>query len=167
MLFVAKVPTPRSVNAGHYFQGRQGQMFWNRLREYGLLIPTTEFEDDSLLDHGYGLTDIVKVPRDYDDEPSNAEYREGLHRILDLFRLHRPNVVVFVYKKVLDQILRFGFGISAKSSYGFNPFLETQFGTRVFAFPLPGTPCKAAQAVVAMQELRQMCGLNDASARND
>ena len=136
-------------------------MFWNRLRECGLLIPTTEFEDDSLLDHGYGLTDLVKVPRGYGDEPSDAEYREGLHRILDLVRLHRPKVVVFVYKKVLDQILRFGFGISARSSYGFNPSVETQFGARVFAFPLPGTPCNTAQAIAAMKEFCQVCGLKN------
>ena len=159
VLFVAKTPAPVSVKAGHYFQGTQGRMFWNRLKEYGLLRPTTEFEDDSLLEHGYGLTDIVKVPRAYGNEPSDAEYRAGLARILDLVRLHRPKVVVFVYKRVLDQILRFGFGVGTKASYGFNPAVEGQFGTRVFAFPLPGTPCTAAQAVAAMKELVKVCGV--------
>lgn len=37
ILFIAKTPATKSVNAGHYFQGRQGQMFWNRLKEYGVL----------------------------------------------------------------------------------------------------------------------------------
>ena len=133
-------------------------MFWNRLKEYGLLKPTTAFEDDSLLTHHYGLTDIVKVPRAFGDEPSDAEYRAGLQRILELVRSHRPKVVVFVYKRVLDQIVRFGFGVKAKSTYGFNPSLEEHFGTRVFAFPLPGTPCTAEQAMVAMQELSTICG---------
>jgi hypothetical protein len=157
VLFVAKTPAPVSVEAGHYFQGAQGQMFWNRLKEYGILAPTTEFEDDSLLDHRFGLTDIVKVPRAYGNEPSDAEYRSGLARILNLVRLHHPRVVVFVYKRVLDQILRFGFGIGEKARYGFNPAFESQFGTRVFAFPLPGTPCTSAQAAVAMKELMQAC----------
>jgi hypothetical protein len=31
MLFIAKTPAPVSVEAGHYFQGRQGKMFWNKL----------------------------------------------------------------------------------------------------------------------------------------
>jgi len=158
VLFIAKTPALVSADAGHYFQGAQGQMFWNRLKEYGLLMSTTEFEDDSLLDHGFGLTDIVKVPRAYGNEPSDAEYRAGLSRILDLVRLHRPKVVVFVYKRVLDQILRFGFGVGSKAGYGFNPAVEGQFGTRVFAFPLPGTPCTTAQAVTAMKELVKVCG---------
>ncbi len=108
--------------------------------------------------HGYGLTDIVKVPRGYGDEPSDAEYQEGLARILELVRVHHPEVVVFVYKRVLDQILRFGFGIRKKARYGFNPTFEREFGARVFAFPLPGTPCKASEAATAMEELVKVCG---------
>ncbi|MEY8000947.1 hypothetical protein AB8U03_12220 [Clostridium sp. Mt-5] len=34
ILFVGKVPTPFSVKEGHYFQGRQGKMFWNKLQKY-------------------------------------------------------------------------------------------------------------------------------------
>lgn len=157
VLFVAKTPAPVSVEAGHYFQGAQGRMFWNRLKEYGLLKPTTAFDDDSLLEHGYGLTDIMKVPRAYGNEPSDAEYAAGLGRILKLVRAHRPKVVVFVYKRVLDQILRIGFGIQVKASYGFNPPFEERFGTRVFAFPLPGTPCTRDQAAVAMLALVKAC----------
>src|SRR4051794_18532650 len=70
VLFVAKTPAPVSVEVGHYFQGAHGRAFWRGLRKAGLLNPTTDFEDDSLLDHGYGITDIVKVPRSFGDEPS-------------------------------------------------------------------------------------------------
>ena len=163
VLFVAKTPAPVSVEAGHYFQGSQGRMFWNRLNEYGLLKPTTAYEDDSLLEHGYGLTDVVKVPRASGNEPSDAEYAAGVGRILELVRLHRPRVVVFVYKRVLDQILRIGFGIRTKASYGFNSPFEERFGTRVFAFPLPGTPCTTVQAAVAMATLVKACGAPAAS----
>ncbi len=153
ILFIAKTPAPISVKAGHYFQGTQGRMFWNRLIEYKLLRPTTPFEDDSLLDHQYGLTDIVKVARAYGNEPSDAEYAAGTQRILELVRVHRPKVVVFVFKRVLDQVLRFGLGITKKSGYGFNPSLESLFQSRVFAFPLPGTPCTSEKAECAMREL--------------
>jgi hypothetical protein len=37
MLMIAKTPAFVSVDAGHYFQGRQGRMFWNRLIDYRLL----------------------------------------------------------------------------------------------------------------------------------
>lgn len=158
VLFVGKTPAPESVAACHYFQGAQGRMFWNRLKEYGLLKPTTRYEDDSLLDHGFGITDIVKVPRASGNEPSAAEYVAGMHRILDLIRVHRPAVIVFVYKKVLDEMLGRRFGIREKSTYGFNPDVEKCFGTRVFAFPLPGTPCTKAKAAAAMRKLVEAVG---------
>ncbi|WP_432263353.1 uracil-DNA glycosylase family protein [Cupriavidus sp. TMH.W2] len=158
VLFVAKTPAPVSVDAGHYFQGKHGKAFWNRLMEYGLFNPTTKFEDDSLLDHGFGITDIVKLPRSYGSEPSRAEYVAGMDRILEVIRAHRPSVIVFVYKGVLDKFLLHRFDIRRKSAYGFNPDLEEHFGARVFAFPLPGTPCTAAQAVAAMNDLADVLG---------
>ncbi len=158
VLFVGKTPAPESVAVCHYFQGAQGRMFWNRLQEYGLLKPTTRFEDDSLLDHSFGMTDIVKVPRASGNEPSAAEYVAGTERILDLIHIHHPGVVVFVYKKVLDEVLGRRFGVREKSAYGFNPDAEKYFGTRVFAFPLPGTPCTRAQAAAAMRELVEAVG---------
>jgi hypothetical protein len=165
-LFVAKTPAPASVEAGHYFQGRQGKSFWSGLKKYGLLKQTTGFEDDLLLEHGYGLTDIVKVPHPFGTEPSFQEYRDGLPRILELIRTHRPRVVVFVYKGVLDKIISLQFGIKQKADYGFNENLDSLFGTRVFAFPLPGVgSCKTALRRLAMQHLRDClptgCEKND------
>jgi len=99
VLFVAKTPSPVSVKARHYFQGRQGRMFWNKLLNYGILTSMTKFEDDSLLDNGFGITDVVKKPRTYGNEPSVGEYRQGFDRILDLVAKHSPLVVVFVTKQ--------------------------------------------------------------------
>lgn len=158
VLFVAKTPAPASVAVGHYFQGAQGKMFWNRLREYGILKSATKFEDDSLLDHGFGITDIAKVPRAYGNEPSREEYAAGMGRILGIVRDHQPSVVVFVYKGVLDQILKCRFGVRQKAVYGFNRDVEHHFGAQVFAFPLPGTPCTSAQAAVAMRNLADAIG---------
>lgn len=157
ILFIAKTPATKSVAAGHYFQGRQGQMFWNRLKEYGILgTKSGTFEDENLIDNKFGLTDIVKKPRDFGDEPSEREYREGLERILNLINKHKPKVIVFVYKKVLDNILRWGHGLNVKSVYGFNDDLKKYFDSEVFVFPLPGTPCTTDQGIKAMNELKQM-----------
>jgi mismatch-specific thymine-DNA glycosylase len=157
ILFIAKTPAPVSVNAGHYFQGTQGRMFWNKLANYNILkVPYGEYEDDYLLENSYGITDIVKVPRSYGNEPSNEEYKEGLNRILDLMKAYKPKVICFVYKKVLDQVLKYGFHKNIKSDYGYNPDLEKDFGTKVFVFPMPGTPCKSDLAHSSMLSLKQL-----------
>ena len=154
MLIVAKTPAPVSVVAGHYFQGSQGTAFWNRLTEYGVLtVPPGRFPDEFLLAHGYGLTDVVKVPRGFGNEPSDDEYRQGLPRVLMLVADLRPTVLMFVYKRVLDNVLRLGFGRREKSAYGFNPHFDPLFGARVFVFPMPGTPCTREVAHAAMSEL--------------
>ena len=130
-------------------------MFWNKLAKYNILqIPYGEYEDDYLLENSYGITDIVKVPRRYGNEPSEDEYVQGMNRILILIKTYKPKVVMFVYKKVLDQILKLNLRIDRKSIYGFNPELEKDFGTRVFAFPMPGTPCRSELADSSMLELK-------------
>lgn len=153
VLFVGKTPAPRSVDVGHYFQGSQGSMFWNRLKEYGLFRQMTDFEDDSLLAHGYGLTDVARIPHSYGDEPSDEEYQVGTCRILEVANKHHPAIIVFIYKKVIDKILEFQFGIKQKASYGFNPWHDQRFGARVFVFPLPGTPCTKEEGRKAMEQL--------------
>jgi hypothetical protein len=78
-------------------------MFWNRLSEYNILkVPANKFADECLLTNKYGLTDIVKVPRDYGNEPSDEEYKQGLGRIISTIEKCKPKVIVFVYKKQID-----------------------------------------------------------------
>lgn len=158
ILFVAKTPAPESVQKGHYFQGKQGCSFWKILKQYRILGPTAGFEDDALLQHGYGLTDIAKEPRTFGHEPSVEEYQAGARRILELIRVHRPKITVFVYKRVLDKIIEFEFGITKRATYGFNQQVERYFGCKVFAFPLPGTSCTRELAKAAMDELATACG---------
>jgi len=157
ILFIAKTPALISVGIGHYFQGKQGTMFWNRLSEYNILkVPSGKFADDYLLENNYGITDIVKVPRDYGNEPSNEEYKEGSEKIIYIIKKHKPKVIVFVYKKVLDNIMSLNFDHKLKSSYGFNPSLERYFNAKVFVFPMPGTPCKKEQAIKEMTQLKKL-----------
>lgn len=157
ILFIAKTPAPVSVKAGHYFQGTQGRMFWNKLANYNILnVPYGEYEDDHLLENSYGITDIVKVPRSYGNEPSDDEYKQGMSRILELIKFYKPKVICFVYKKVLDQIIKLSFNRNEKSIYGFNHSLDKDFGTKAFVFPMPGTPCKSDLAHSSMLSLKQL-----------
>ena len=45
LLFVGLNPSPVSVKAGHYHQGRLGRTFWRRLMLAGILPPGTPVED--------------------------------------------------------------------------------------------------------------------------
>lgn len=157
MLFIGKVPTTNSVNEGHYFQGRQGTMFWNKLKKYSILnVPVGNYEDEYLLEQGYGIIDIIKVPREYGIEPSSDEYKEGAKGISDVIYKYNPKIVVFIYKKVLDKLLKYAFNIDMKAQYGFNYNLEETFGSKVFVFPMPGTPCVRIDANKHMEELKEV-----------
>ena len=142
VLFIGKTPSPVSVEAGHYYQGRMGKGLWKRLDEYGLLhAGAGEFGDDLLLANGFGMTDLCKVPRPFGDEPTEREYVEGWERVSGVITLTRPRILTFVYKGALDKVLKYSFGWDHKSEYGFNDDLMRTFGRRVFAFPLPGVAC--------------------------
>jgi hypothetical protein len=154
MLLIGKTPSPVSVDAGHYFQGRQGKLFWGRLEESDILHAGPDsFHDDLLLEHGFGLTDIAKQPRPFGEEPSAAEYEEGWQRVAGLVVHLRPRILTFVYKGSLDRVLRLSFGWRHSAGYGFNDDLVRTFGRRVFAFPLPGTPCTLRESQRAMADL--------------
>jgi mismatch-specific thymine-DNA glycosylase len=157
ILFIAKTPAIKSVELGHYFQGQHGQFFWNKLKNYNILkVKSGTFEDENLIENNYGITDIVKVPRNYGSEPTAEEYKIGLNRILNIIKKYRPKVIVFVYKRVLDNILKFGFDVSPKTEYGFNPKLKSYFKSNVFVFPMPGTPCTKEQGDNAMNDLTNL-----------
>jgi uracil-DNA glycosylase len=142
VLFVGKSPAPVSVESGHYLQGRMGKGFWKRLDEVGLLHAANgEFHDDLLLDNGFGMTDVCKLPRPSGEEPGQAEYTEGWERVNGIITRTRPRILTFVYKSALDKVLEYSFGWEHKSGYGFNDDLMRTFGRRVFAFPLPGVAC--------------------------
>ena len=152
ILFVGKVPAPHSVSAGHYFY--KNAAFWNRLKEFGIMtVPHGQYGDDCLVEHNYGITDIIKKPRSFGNEPSDAEYKEGIARFFDLLRTNRPKVLVFIYKGALDKILHIKYGIKTYAHYGFNVELESLFNSKVFAFPMPGTPCRREDAHLHMKEL--------------
>ncbi len=104
MLFIAKTPAPTSVEIGHYFHGRQGKMFWNKLVENGILSVTPNtFEDENLLYHGYGITDIVKEPREFGNEPTRQEYQNGLKQIPASVHQYLAVLCLGVFNRRIDQ----------------------------------------------------------------
>ncbi len=100
LLFVGLNPSPVSVEAGHYHQGRLGHTFWRRLMTAGILPQGTPIEtaDDALLAAGHGITDLIKTPTAR-DEASDALLITGVGPLWQKIALWRPGAVVFIYKR--------------------------------------------------------------------
>jgi len=139
MLIVGKTPACVSVKEGHYFRGTHGKRFWKLLGAHtAFKRGAAAFEDESLLQYGFGITDIVKKPREFGKEPTKEEYCEGIKGVQNLILTYKPAILLFVYKRSLDKWMRWQFGHSAKATYGFDRPAEREFNRAVFAAPLPG-----------------------------
>lgn len=101
LLFVGLNPSPVSVAAGHYHQGRLGRRFWTRLGRAGVVPADVapEAGDDALVAAGHGITDLLKLPTPRDDA-TDAELTAGVGPLWQKIALWRPGAVVFVYKRV-------------------------------------------------------------------
>jgi double-stranded uracil-DNA glycosylase len=100
LLFVGLNPSPVSVTAGHYHQGRLGRAFWRRLRTAEVIPPAIEGEwaDDALMAAGHGITDLLKVPTPR-DEATDAALTAGVGPLWQKISIWRPAAVVFIYKR--------------------------------------------------------------------
>ena len=103
LVFVGLNPSPVSVAAGHYHQGRLGRRFWSRLRSAGLIPAEAETEraDDALVAAGHGITDLLKKPTAR-DEATDDELRAGVGALWQRVALWRPAAVVFIYKRAAE-----------------------------------------------------------------
>ena len=103
LLFVGLNPSVVSVEAGHYFQGQLGHLFWRRLMAAEILPADTEIAtaDDTLVAAGHGLTALIKTPTPR-DEASDATLRSGVGPLWQKVAIWRPAAVVFVYKRAAE-----------------------------------------------------------------
>jgi G:T/U-mismatch repair DNA glycosylase len=103
LLFVGLNPSPVSVAAGHYFQGRLGRAFWERQIVAQVLPKDTPIEtaDDMLVAAGHGVTDLLKVPSARDTATDDV-LRAGVGPLWRKIAIWRPAAIVFVYKRAAE-----------------------------------------------------------------
>src|SRR6266511_1148251 len=121
ILLVGVNPAPRSVAAGHYYQGQIGKRLWARLQRVGLLtepvIPGAE--DEAFGRAGNGLTDVVKRPTLSAAEVSIEELDAGTTLLRAKVRAWKPGLVLFAFKAAASAALG-----TAELRPGFGPDLE-------------------------------------------
>lgn len=137
-------PAPTSVRAGHYYQGRLGQGFYERLRRAGLLPRTPGWEDDLAFERGIGFTDIVKRPTAKAAEVRPVEFEHGRALVCEKVEAAAPQFVIFTFKKTAEVLFGSiaGNGLIAGRELG---------GAPIFVMPGP----YAARAEVD-QRLREL-----------
>jgi double-stranded uracil-DNA glycosylase len=141
-------PSTVSVERGHYYQGRLGQQFYERLRYVGLLPrDATGWEDDSLFGLGVGFTDIVKRATAKVDRLSAKEYEDGRPLLREKLAAARPTLVVFTFPMTAKRL----FGPAAQPG-----FFDAGEGSDTHYFAMPGPYEKVARRDALLDELTRL-----------
>ena len=150
LLFVGLNPSPVSVEAGHYFQGQLGHLFWRRLMAAEILPPDTVIAtaDDALLAAGHGLTDLIKLPTAR-DEATDATLRSGVGALWQKVAIWRPAAVVFVYKRAAEIVA------ARKLAEPWGQLQGVAMSGRP-CFLMPGPYAPPAEVVAALNYLRNL-----------
>lgn len=139
-------PSCVSVEAGHYYQGRLGQLLFRRLERVGLFqgAPRGE-EDDVLLGRGVGFTDIVKRPSRRANELGSRDLAHGREQLeRKLASLDVP-LLIFTYKRTAELL----YGRFDGAGFISRP------GERPARFVMPGPYAPRAVADALLTDLRE------------
>lgn len=129
VLFCGINPSLYSVAIGHHF-GRPGNRFWKALHKAGITPRLYDpREDASLIDLGYGITNMAPRATARADELSKAEIKEGQQLLAAKVHQYKPKCLAFLgitaYRIAFAQ---------PKAKIGPQPDWK---GTQVWALPNP------------------------------
>ncbi|PLT35551.1 G/U mismatch-specific DNA glycosylase [Bacillus sp. V5-8f] len=103
ILFCGFNPSIRSGETGHHYANPNNR-FWKILNEAGLTDRKYRPEEDyTLMELGYGFTNIVSRSTKAADEITKGEYREGRVELKRKIVHYKPRIVCFVGKGVYQQ----------------------------------------------------------------
>ena len=102
VVFVGANPSVVSSKTGRYY-ANPGNHFWPLLYQARLVPELLAPQDDErVLDHGIGLTDLVKRPSRGIADLSRAEMEAGVPRLREKLRYFRPRVICFNGKRIYE-----------------------------------------------------------------
>lgn len=135
-------PAPRSVAAGHYYQGQQGQRFFARLRQARVLgSERGRFDDDFAFAGGIGFTDVVKRPTASAAMLTSEEIRYGARSLADKLEPAGASALIFPFKAAAVALI---------GKFPGNGWLSRTFaGARLFVMPGPYEKSLTATSTIA------------------
>jgi len=96
LLLVGINPGLYSGAVGHHF-ARPGNRFWKTLHAAGITDRIlSPFEEHDLLRRGVGITNFVERATATADKLDNDELHQGVGRLVEKIRHHRPGTVAFL-----------------------------------------------------------------------
>ncbi len=148
-------PSSISVREGHYFANPRNR-FWTALNGSGLVpIQLSPALDKQLMDHGIGLTDLIKRPTSQASGLNVSDYREGAPILKAKLLDHRPAIACFHGMMCYRAYLRYAEGLNEKPDLGLQPHNVGQ--SRVFVVPNP-SPANAQYSLEALVDWYQQLG---------
>lgn len=106
LIFIGFNPSIMSSETGHHFANPNNR-FWKILHEAGLTPRKYKPEEDgSLLELGYGMTNIVARPTKAADEITKEEYEQGRLELLGKIQKYKPKFACYVGKGVYQQLTK-------------------------------------------------------------
>ena len=130
-LFVGINPAVRSAEVGHYY-AHPTNRFWKLVSASGIAPHSVTAQDDDLLvKHGFGFTDVAKRPTVGASDLEAAEFLAARQRLTEVLLERKPRTVAFVSKRAARAFLQTG--PSEPISYGPQP--EPYHGATIWFLP--------------------------------
>lgn len=135
IVLVGLNPSQHSVRLGHYFANPRNR-FWTAFNRSALLDRHVTLEDDyKLMEHGIGLTDVVKRPSSQASALKAQDYRQWAPILREKLERVQPLIICFQGLMAYSLYLRYAEGIKTKSQLGLQ---ERSIGrSAVFVVPNP------------------------------
>lgn len=144
IVFVGINPGTRSAEVGHYFATPTNR-FWPAINRSGLLAePLTAETDHRVMQHGIGLTDVVKRPSNSASKLRAADFREWAPVLKEKLERFKPRIVCFHGVTGYRGYLKYAEVVDERPELGLQP---RAIGTSaVFVVPNP-SPANAAYSL--------------------
>lgn len=146
-MIVGLNPAPPSVAAGHYYQGKVGQLQLRRLAQAGLFpMPIGRYFEEPALSVGVGFTDIVKRPSRGEGDVRKDEIAHGASKLGEKLTAQGVPLIVCVFRHPVAALLGSA-GTPGMQSR------RTAWGAQVFR--MPGPFDRRDRVIETMAELRE------------